>query len=294
MAGWGDDGHRRRAVRIGRDAGGHLDPDVERAVIADHEHLGSLRLVSARQVDARAGRRDDIGHEAVPVDTDHAVGQRDAALDRGIVGTTVPLRSRRQVDRDDRHGRRRLDGRRVEAPTRRVERRQADGTLLDRQPRAVTTDEADRPGGRQRTDRGSRVVEDLRRDEAPGDDCRERAVGSASGQRTDIREERSAAEGGGRLARGDRPARQSRSQVGQGANLELVRIGAVNEQPWGAADIDDAEESRAVDRLRGNRDAGLTAGWPREDGEAEPWGEHGESAARGAQGHRQRVVDDQA
>ena len=186
MAGRRDDGHRHRPVHAGRHADGHLDRHLDRAIVADDEHLVALGVISERQVDAGARRRDDVRHEASAVNPDCSVGQLDAALDRGVIVATVSLRCRRHDERGDRHGRAELDDGRVEAPTRRVEWWHTDRALLNRQPGAVVTDEADRPARRQRADGHRGVVEDLRRDEAAGDDRRERAVRPAAGQRADV------------------------------------------------------------------------------------------------------------
>ena len=136
----------------------------------------------------------------------------------------------------------------------------------DRQPCAVAADEADRPARPPAPRSGRRVargpVPGCRR---AGDDRRERAVRPASGQRADIRDERSAAEASRPTGWGDRPAGRVGARSGRARIVEPVRIGAVHEQPGSAADVDDAEESRALHRLRGDRDAGWLAARPRED-----------------------------
>ena len=183
--------------------------------------------------------------------------------------------------------------RRVEAPTRRVEWRHADRALLSRQPGAVATDEADRPAGRQRADRrplgSSRTCAGTRRpatiaENAPcGPPPGSGPTYGTSGPSASV-----AADWLGAIG----PRGRVGSEVGQGADVELVRIGAVHEQPWAAADVDDAEEARALDRLRGDRDAGWLAARPGEDREAEPRSEHGDAPSRAAQrarpAHRRR------
>ena len=157
-------------------------------------------------------------------------------------------------------------------PPRGIEHRQADGALLDRQPGAVATDEADRPGGR----RARRSGLPGRRGPAPG--CRRPATiaenapcgpppGSGptygtSGPLASV----AAAWLGAIGPRGRVGARSGRARIWSSSGS--VRC---TSSRGSAADVDDAEESRAVRSARvGDRGAGSIAAWPREDARGRP------------------------
>ena len=300
MTGRRDDGHRHRPVRVGRHAGRAPRSRTSSAPSSPTTSTsGALGVVSARQVDARAGRRDDLGHEAVrgrPRSRRRPARRRPGSRDRRrhrFPPAVVDHRERR-----DRHDRAELDDGRVEPSARRVECRHPDRrrARVASQARSLT-DEADRPATPPAPPMGalgsSRTCAGTRR---PATIAANVAVRPAAGQRADVRDERAVGErrrppGWGGSARAASGRQRGRAGRGCGARPESVRC---TSSLWSAADVDDADEVGALDRLRGDRDARWLAAWPREDREAEPRREHGDAAPRAAQRDGQRIVDDEA